>query len=187
MPPADLRAFPSRRVRAGRRFARIHRRAFDARWFCSDLDCRFDLDPPRGTLYLGEEPLGAFLEVFRDVAVVDERDVEQRSLSMIPLPKGVRLADCTVEGARRFGCTGEIHAGLDYELTQRWAAAFAQAGFGGVRYFIRHDPRMRLIGVAVFGAEGEGTMWPEPEASGIPRALQEEAERRFGIRIMPSP
>jgi hypothetical protein len=55
-----------------------------------------------------------------------------------------------------FGVTAEVHTSSDRSLTQEWAAAFAAAGFDGVRSFVRHDPGQRRIGIAIFGRVGIG-------------------------------
>ncbi len=98
----------------------------------------------------------------------------------------VLLADCTSGLCRRFGLTAEIHSNPDYTRVQAWAAAFAAAGFDGIRYLLRHDPSQRLVGIALFGPAGaaEGSFRPgEP----IGTELLVEAERRFGVRVMPTP
>ena len=41
-----------------------------------------------------------------------------------------------------------------YDLPQRWAAAFAAAGYEGVRYRVRHDPGGSRA-LALFGVAGE--------------------------------
>ena len=38
------------------------------------------------------------------------------------------------------GVTAELASITPYDLPQRWAAAFARAGYQGVRYRVRHDP-----------------------------------------------
>jgi hypothetical protein len=157
-PPADLRRFPSFRLTPARALCRVHRRDRGPWWFSHDGSGRFDLPPPRGTCYLAESPLGAFVEVFREIALVFQAVVDARRVSTLRVPAAVRLADCT--RARAFGLTAEIHATEEYAATQRWAAAFAAAGFAGVRYLVRHDPSARSVGVALFGAAGETGLGP---------------------------
>lgn len=96
------------------------------------------------------------------------------------------LADCTSRRARAFGVTAALHAGEDYALTQAWARAFADAGFDGVRYLVSHDPRQRLAGVALFGPAGTPRR-RTGKAEPIPSAIVRDAERRFGIRVLPTP
>jgi hypothetical protein len=97
----------------------------------------------------------------------------------------MKLADCSVREARRFGVTLEIGASDDYPLCHRWAEAFDDAGFLGIRYRLRHDQTGDLRGVALFGDAGEGD-WPVELSEGIPDELIREAEERFGVVVIPS-
>jgi hypothetical protein len=137
-----------------------------------------------GTCYLAEKPLGAFVEAFRDPRIVHASTVADRMLATLRAPERLRLADCTVEAARRFGITLEIGASDDYELCRRWAEAFAGEGFAGIRYRLRHDPSGSLIGLALFGAAGEAD-WAVEASGPIPDDLIREAEVRFGIIVVP--
>jgi hypothetical protein len=166
---------------------RIHLEEKGPWWFCRDLECRFDLQAPKGTCYVAEEPLGSFVEVFTDVSLVAEEDIERRRLSALHVPGTLRLADCTDEASRGFGCTGEIHTTIDYDLTQRWAQALAASGFDGIRYYVRHDPAQRRVGLALFGDAGEVRHWPDPTTDNIGEDLQLDAARRFGIHVLPRP
>ncbi len=167
---------------------RVHRASRRSWWFSSDGAGRFDLVgvPGRGTCYVAEEPLGAFVEVFRDVTLIDEQDVQRRKLSRLRLPRLAVVADCTRAAARAFGITAALHASESYALTQRWARAFAAAGFAGIRYRVSHDPAQRLLGIALFGPRGRAS-WPVAGTGPIPASLCDEAERRFGLRVLPPP
>jgi RES domain-containing protein len=151
------------------------------------MQCRFDLTSPSGTLHLAEQPLGSFLEVFRDVRLIDEVDIQSRRLSSLRAPRSLRLADCTSQRARGFGLTGEVHVTEDYDRTQRWAAALAGAGYHGIRYYLRHDPSLRLVGVAVFGQTAASRRWRKPRIGSIDEHLLQQARRRFGVRVLPVP
>ncbi len=186
-PPADLAGFPTRRLTPRRTLWRIHRRGRDPWWFCSDLNCRFDLPAPMGTCYLAEDPLGSFVEVFTDVTLIAEDDVRGRRLSAVSVPKPVKLADCTDARSRAFGCTGEIHTSTDYGLTQRWAAALAGSGFHGVRYLVRHDPSQRRAGIGLFGEAGRPSAWPKPITEEIDEELVADAARSYGIHVLSRP
>lgn len=129
--------------------------------------------------------MGCFLEVFRFWTLVPEAELAARRLVLLDLPP-VLLADCTSSRCRGFGLTGEIHSTPDYPLTQTWAAALAAAGFDGIRYLLRHDPGQRLTGTALFGSAGMAD-WPIHPSEPIGPGVIEEAERRFGIRVMPTP
>jgi hypothetical protein len=183
-PPADLRRFPALRLTPISALYRIHRRDRSPWWFSHDGTGRFDLPAPRGTCYLAGSPLGAFVEVFREIALVSRAVVDARRVSTLHPPLTVRLADCTRARSRAFGLTAEIHSTEEYDATQRWAAAFAAAGFAGVRYLVRHDPSQRSAGVALFGSAGAAA-WPVEATGPIDQALCDRAARRFGIRVLP--
>jgi hypothetical protein len=185
-PPADLAGFPSLHLR-GAALSRIHRASLSPWWFSSDASGRFDLpaESGRGTCYLATEPEGCFLEVFRGVALIPEQEIEARRLSRLIVDEAI-LADCASGRSREFGLTAEIHSTPDYKITQRWAAAFAAAGFDGVRYLLRHDPSQHLAGIALFGPAGSPA-WPAPPAEDIGLDLLIEVERRFGLRVLPTP
>ncbi len=131
---------------------------------------------------MAETSLGAFVEVFRDSAIVTRAVFGARALTTIRSTRSLVLADCSSGRARMFGVTAGIHSSEDYGRTQRWAAALADAGFDGVRYLVSHDPRARLIGVALFG--GLRRM-PKGATHPIPEEVARAAERTFGIRVMP--
>lgn len=185
-PPADLTTFPARRVRADRELFRIHRQERGPWWFSADGSGRFDLAAPRGTCYLAEDAIGAFVEVFREIGQVAQRDVDRRRLSVLRLPRLARLADCTGRSARGFGITAAIHAGERYDLTPSWAEALADAGFDGVRYRVSHDPAQRAIGIALFGPAGQAD-YPTMATLPIGPALLDDVWRQFRIRVLPSP
>ena len=48
----------------------------------------------------------------------------------------------------------EIGSGDDYFGSQLWAEKLWQAGFGGIWYQARHDPRADLHSIALFGKPG---------------------------------
>ena len=109
-----------------------------------------------------------------------------RRISRLVPPGGeVLLADGTEERARALGVTGEIHSTPDYAQTCRWAAALAAAGFGGIRYLLRHDPAQRLAGVASAPRGRSPGLHRLGEPIGLD--LQREVEARFGVRILPVP
>ena len=110
--------------------------------------------------------------------------VADRALATLRAPTRLRLADCTVEEARRFGITLEIGASDDYELCRRWAEALAGEGFAGIRYRLKHDPSGALLGIALFSAPGEAD-WAVDASGPIPEGLIREAQERFGIIVVP--
>lgn len=185
-PPDQLSGFPRYRLRSSRPLYRIHRRDRGPWWFSNDASGRFDLHPPSGTCYLAEDPLGSFVEVFRDAPLVAEADVDKRAVSTLFVPQDAVLADCTASRALAFGVTAVIHSTEQYERTQKWAAAFAAWGFGGVRYLVSHDPGQRLVGVALFGSAG-AQAWPVGQTDPIGSDLLAAARERFGIVVLPAP
>lgn len=114
-----------------------------------------------------------------------EAEVETRRIAHLE-PPPARLADCSSGLCRKFGLTGELHSTPEYALTQAWAAALANAGFDGIHYLLRHDPGQRLVGVALFGPAGEPS-WPFTPGEPIGADIVSEAERRFGVRVVPAP
>lgn len=78
--------------------------------------------------------------------------------------------------------TAEIATTERYDLTQRWASAFAAAGFAGVRYWARHDPA-RGRAVALFGPAGDQTGgYPPPVSTQhIDAALRKRITRRSAV------
>jgi hypothetical protein len=118
--------------------------------------------------------------------MVAESDLDKRVLSTLHVSEDVTLADCSESGALAFGVTAAIHSSENYERTQEWAAAFADAGLEGVRYLVSHDPAQRLVGVALFGPAGAQDR-PVAEAGPIESDLIASARERFGIIVLPTP
>ncbi|MGE5282233.1 MAG: RES family NAD+ phosphorylase [Chloroflexota bacterium] len=165
---------------------RIHA-ADAAPWFFDvGPDGRFNL-AESGTCYLAEEPIGAFVEKFgrllRPGGAIPEPLVNAQRLSRLrpPRAKVVDLTDPTVLGL--VGLTAEIHSTTDYNQTQGWALALQEAGYAGIRYRARHDPRGQLISIALFGAsklpKGGVT------TTAVPVDLIHEASSTFAITVLP--
>jgi hypothetical protein len=165
---------------------RIHRGELGAWWFSHDASGRFDLRPPRGTCYVAEDPLGSFVEAFRDTRIVAESDVDKRVLSTLHVSEDIGLADCTQSRGLAFGVTAAIHSSENYERTQQWAAAFANAGLAGVRYLVSHDPAQEFVGVALFGPAGAEER-PVADTGPIDSGVIAAARERFGIIVLPAP
>jgi hypothetical protein len=123
-------------------------------WFSSDGSGRFDLAPPEGTCYLATDAYAAVREASR-LGPVTPGWVQARELREVapPDPKA-RLAATTRRAAGRFGITTELSTLLPYDLPRRWAAAFRRHGLAGIRHELRHDPRARPSGLALFGSAG---------------------------------
>jgi hypothetical protein len=185
-PPASLDGFPS--LSPVGLLYRIHRSDHDPLHLSSIGAGRFDLPETRGTLYTAETPVGAFVEVFRG-RLIPSAEIAARSLTTIARTRArLMLADCTNPGARAFGVTAAIHSTPDYDLTQRWAVAFANAGFDGISYLVSHDPSADERGIALFAdvskpLRGIGST----ESTPIPDELVAEVQRRFGLLVVPTP
>ena len=188
-----LDGFPARTWPAGRALYRIHRSDRGAWWFSADGKSRFDPvhAPGVGACYLAQEPLGAFIEVFRTRLELDlDEDIAARRLARVQFDHDLRLADVCSRRALAFNVTAEVGAGGDYGLSQKLASDAAAAGFDGVRWWVRHDPAQRLVGVALFGAKGSraaDTSLPEPVSRELDDRLLNEARRKFGYRALPRP
>jgi len=184
-PPHELPELPS--VELGSEHLWRVRPAEAPPWFFdSGPDGRFNL-PDAGTCYLSEEPLGAFVEKFgrllRPGGAIPESLVDAQRLSSI-LPPRVSVVDLTDPSVLGLvGLTAEIHASVDYELTQAWALALRGAGHAGIRYRARHDPRGQLTSVALFGSgkapRSAGTTSP------VPVEVIHEASTTFKIAVLP--
>lgn len=192
-PPKDsdeLLAFPEHALPAGAAIHRVHR-VTRAPWFFSDARTwRFTPSgvPGIGSCYMAERPVTGLLETFKGLAMIDEHDLLQRAHFSAQLARPVRLADCCAAAAGGFGINGEIHTTTDYAITQRWASALAAAGFDGIRYLCRSDPRMSLVGYALFDTAGQAPprRWPRGQSVPIGDDLLREAEG-YGLSVRPIP
>jgi RES domain-containing protein len=185
---SELGRFPRRTLRGDRTIYRLHRSASGAWWFSSDGTGRFDpVGTDRGACYLAEQPLGAWIEVFRKRMLLSEAEIAERSLFTVVIGRDLRLADLTSRRALQFGVTASLGADEDYDPSQAFAAAAVDAGFAGIRYHVRHDPAQRLHGIALFGAPGADPDWPAGDDIPIPDELRAEAQATFGYRVIPSP
>ncbi len=144
--PEDLKRFPSTRVMPAKPIYRLHRATRQPWYFSSSGAGRFDLPEPDGTCYAALDPAVAFIEVFYGFKIVPVEELVDVVVSRMKVPRTMRLADCTSPRAFAHGITSELNTTVDYALTQRWAAALRTAGFGGVRYWARHDPRSKSGG-----------------------------------------
>lgn len=184
-PPEKLPALPS--VKLGTKSLwRIHA-ADVAPWFFDvGPDGRFNL-AEAGTCYLAEEPIGAFVEKFgrllRPGGVIPEPLLDSQRLSRLrpPTASVVDLTDPAVLGL--IGLTAEVHSTTDYDPTQGWALTFQEAGYAGIRYKARHDPRGQLVSIALFGSDK--TPRSAAKTTTIPTDLIHEASTTFAITVLP--
>lgn len=117
---------------------------------------RFDLQRPRGTLYLAESPLAAALERCGrylasgrpiPVTAVADRVVTQLEGTLCA------LGDLTDKHAVKVGITQEINTLNDYEITASWAIAADRARFQGLKYTPRFSAEP-VGAIAYFGTAG---------------------------------
>lgn len=184
-PPDDLPALPSTKL-GTKPLWRIHAADVTPWFFDIGPDGRFNL-AESGTCYLAEEPIGAFVEKFgrllRPGGVIPEPLIDAQRVSRLRPPKAnvVDLTDPTVLGL--IGLTAEIHSTSDYNLTQGWALALQEAGYDGIRYKARHDPRGELVSIALFGSD------KFPRSAAKTRAISvdliHEASATFAITVLP--
>ncbi len=169
--PGDVAGFPVWHVVKGTAFHRVTGPGVGPWWFSSGPG-RFDLDPPRGTCYLADDPLVALLESLGPALtgpVLAAAVVADRQLWHVELPEHCDAADTTTRRARGFGMTAEVGAVTPYELPRRWARDLAAAGFDGLRYRARHDPAGGRC-LALFGVAGERRRWRRGRAVAVDRS-----------------
>lgn len=161
-PPADLAGFP--KLLWSRPLCRIVKvRNPDGSerlplFFSTAGEGRFDImrpGSPTGTCYLGTHELACVIEVFGRLRMIPAAAFQEYRLVTLSIAGGLRLADvCDRSVLGRFGLTRELCATPEYERTQQWAGALLDAGFAGIHYAPRHDPRGDLRAVALFGPAG---------------------------------
>jgi len=135
---------------------------------------------------LASDPPGALRErlgpTLAGLGFARAADVDNVVVSALRPPPGRPLADTASADAARFGLTREISTTVDYPLTQAWAAAFAAARFGGLRYQPRYSTDAAAFSFAFFGRAGAAALDRDPKPSPA-RAVAASA----GIRIEPDP
>jgi hypothetical protein len=189
----NLRRFPRKTLRGDQAVYRIHGAHRQPWYFARDGCGRFDplAIAGMGCCYLAATPLGAWIEVFRRAMLIDERDVRARRLLHVELGRDRRLADATSRRALSFGVTATLGAADDYTSSQAFAADALNAGWDGVRYLLRHDPKQKLYGLALFGPAGpvdpDDPAWPSTPDDPVPLELIEQASKTFGYRVLPAP
>jgi RES domain len=187
----DLKRLPRRTLEAGTTLYRIHRRENGPWFFDHTGNGRFDPTgtPGRGACYWAEQPLGAWVEVFRTRMLLPEDELDARSISETTLAQDITVCDLTDRRALVAGVTVALTAGSDYADSQALADAL-QASVLGVRWRLRHDLAQRLMGIAWFGQAGPAASstlakLPATVTSDIPRDLARRACSSFGYKVMP--
>lgn len=178
--PGDLAGFPA--VRPPSMLHRICRKDRGTWWFSSDGSGRFDLEPPEGTCYLATDLHAAIREASRLGPVTPQWIAQRQARRVAPPDPRARLAAITYKAAGAYGVTQELVTMVPYDLPRRWAGAFRSRRFDGIRHQLRHDPRSRPAGVALFGAAGEAVL---PDVQRAP--LDPADVRSAGVRIIEPP
>ncbi|RLP79762.1 RES domain-containing protein [Mycetocola lacteus] len=174
--------------------------------FSASGDGRFDLERPRGTMYVALTKRTAALErlglLYRTDSSAPTRI--ETGTGYIPGTSAVwrahtervfiwtvrnavvlsPLANLNDPLAANFGVTGEISGGAGpdhYRVTQHWARQFDVDGYAGILYRARFDPSDVGHGLALFGAAGfrDGPF----VRVGPPQSLVDIAEE-LGIRVL---
>jgi hypothetical protein len=162
------------------------------RWFSHSGEGRFDLAAPLGTCYVAESAVVTLLATWGGLQVVPDYVVARRDSSQLRLGDGVTVADLTSNLAVQYGVTSEVFTTTDHGLTQLWASALKQAGFGGIRYWARHDVAHTAGCLALFGpADPSNSLagFDLDNTDQLPSctALLDQLEQETGITVLPVP
>jgi len=196
-PPSDyatLADFPAlAKERLPEIVYRVHQIRHDPEWFGSSGEARWD--PPEaaaglfGTCYTGTDPVTAVIQAFGDLPVVTQETVDARAMAVIRVPRSLKLADMTSPSiVGRWRLDRRISTGDDYPVCQRWAYSLRLAGFGGIYYEPRHDPRGDgAASIALFADPGhQPRQMTVVGDERIHPLVTQEAESVFDLRIRPS-
>lgn len=169
---------------------RIHSAEHGPWWFSSADDPirpeqqinRFDLLAPYGSCYVGNYLDAAAAESMRTPGATPKQAQEaaaRRRLSAMPLDRwyDVPIADFTSAAVEWFGAPTDV-ACLDRVRARPWSWAAHAAGFGGILYRLREDPKRRL-GLALFCNAGEDPPSFQPDGVSLPVGLQHELTDLF--------
>ena len=202
-------------MKAGTQLYRIHRSSNGPWYFDGSGDGRLDPagTPGRGACYWAEDPLGAWVEVFRTRMILTPDDVSERRLTELTLDADKRLPDLTTRQALRAGVTAAVTAGADYtdslaladslQGVRGWSGRREEPGASrlpdqpqgvqeGIRWRLRHDREQVLIGVALFGDEGAATRrrrkhLPPSRTRPIPISLVNRAANGYCYEVLVPP
>lgn len=181
---------PHRTLPVGTELYRIHRTTRDPWFFDASGAGRFDpvAAPGRGASYWTLDPLGAWIEVFRDSMSIDEKDITDRHLSIATLTQPLRVADLAVRRALKSGVTAAMTSGADYAGAQQLSSEI-QPTERAIRWRLRHDLRGKSLGLVLFGPAGSvppaGIQTRKPVA--LPSHLVARTASVFGYEILPTP
>lgn len=190
MTDIDPDKLPERRLGAGTKLYRLYREAAGTPWyFTSGGEGRFDPVGIEsvGICYWAEDPLGAWVEVYRTKTILTQAEVDERRLATLTIADETTVIDLTQRKGLAAGVTATLTAGRDYSDSQALSASVAPR-VGGIRWRARHDLAQKLISVGLFGPEGPRPGHePNPLSEPIPLSLVEDAESTFGYTVLPRP
>lgn len=155
-PPADCnsRSLPIKQTSELklRELVRIHAGDYGPVFFGRSGHNRWDDSRLKfGVLYAGKDDFCAFIETFghtTGVNLIEESDLENRSMSRIPIKKPLRLVDLTGSGLAKIGADNRLCV-CNIEIAKKWSRALFQhpAKPDGILYGARHDPSRQAVAV----------------------------------------
>ena len=182
-----LKGFPTTVIEAGTDVWRVHRVAHGP-WFFGQSG-RFGLEAPYGSCYVAMDPMSAISEtVVRGLTILHERDLQDRCIRRLALPRHVIAANLKDSTAAGFGVTRNFGTEEPYDRTREWALAFFRMNLGGVHYWPRHDLVDGSTSVALFGSTGERKSWRRGRRSLLSgEEWRQRIQKDLGVTILGSP
>lgn len=183
-----MRAFPKATFTEDDRVYRAHNTANGPWFFSSDGRGRFDLRPPRGTVYFADTVPVAVREHLGDTIVqaqmVSEHRARQMQVSVLLNDARLTYANVCDPRASGFSITRELCTMTDYTVTQAWAALFASHQFDGIRCAARYSTGKVPDAWARFGPAG-------PHHAGVVLSSETvagaDACKAAGIQVLSTP
>ena len=117
----DPDKLPARRLGPGKKLYRLHRQATGTPWyFANGGEGRFDPVDIGGVgiCYWAEDPLGAWVEVFRTKTVLTQAEIDDRRLATLTIDDEISVIDLTQRKGLVAGVTATLVAGSDYSDSQ---------------------------------------------------------------------
>ncbi|MFK3672421.1 RES family NAD+ phosphorylase [Leifsonia aquatica] len=157
-PGKDLSEFPVATLEKATHVYRAHRPDFGPCFFNGTPAFRFNLLSGRGTSYVADNVETAVREKLReDVlghSLIPASMAREFVVAAVLMDRSFACANVNHAAAVRHGVSRRLESMDDYDVPQKWAAAFDAAGFEGVRYgssFTNGEENSW----ALFGEEGE--------------------------------
>jgi RES domain len=158
-------------------------------WYCNCGGCRFDLDAPQGTCYLGTDELVAILETIGpEIAngTVASVYLDARRLHRWRRSRPLKAADLADRRAVGSGVNNELSTMTSYTIPRAWARALHGAGFGAVSYRSRFDTSDTQRAVAHFGSAGQAGRRSDAGVA-IGPDLRARLEQECGVTVAGPP